>query len=163
MDRDGVPAGQSALFEAAWLHERYRFDAAARCWRVQAAAVAYFAGRSRLRVLDLGAGLGANTRYYTTALPYDQEWTLLEHDPTLAAQCPSALAVWAEEQGWQVRRTATHSLRIDRGDKHRCLAIRVVHGPVEHMDRAVSLDRVDLVTVSLTPDGADIRWVPYAG
>lgn len=146
VDIDGLPVGQSALFEAGWLHERYRFDAAARCQRIQAAAVAYFAGRSRLRVLDLGAGLGANTRYYATVLPGDQEWTLLEHDPTLAAQCPSALAVWAEERGWQARRTAAHNLRIDRGDT--CIEIRVVHGPVEHMDRAVSLDRVDVVTAN---------------
>ncbi|MDJ0891981.1 MAG: class I SAM-dependent methyltransferase, partial [Gammaproteobacteria bacterium] len=41
------------------------------------------APEGRLRVLDLGAGTGANLRYLAPRLGGEQEWLLVDHDSSL--------------------------------------------------------------------------------
>lgn len=70
-------------FSDAWLALREPFDAAARANALEASLALWARGRGPLRILDLGAGTGANLRHLAPRLPVGQSWTLVELDPAL--------------------------------------------------------------------------------
>ncbi|MCS6779812.1 MAG: class I SAM-dependent methyltransferase [Geminicoccaceae bacterium] len=73
-------------FSADWLALREPFDAAARAAATEASLALWAKGRGGpLRIVDLGAGTGANLRHLAPCLPVAQAWTLVEHDPALIA------------------------------------------------------------------------------
>ena len=72
-------------FSAEWLSLREPADAAARAPRVTRTIAEATAGRTPLRVADLGCGTGSNLRYLASRLPQPQEWRLVDHDAALLA------------------------------------------------------------------------------
>ncbi|MEF7616564.1 hypothetical protein V4F39_21800 [Aquincola sp. MAHUQ-54] len=94
----------AASFSAAWLQQREPFDTAA---RASAAGPLDEAASARalprpggvLRVIDLGAGTGANLRYLAPRLGGTQHWQVLDHDAALLAAWPGLLAGWARSLG----------------------------------------------------------------
>ncbi len=78
-------------FSAAWLALREPADAAARAPRVTEAIATALAGRTPLRVADLGCGTGSNVRYLASRLPQPQAWRLLDHDEALLAEARAIL------------------------------------------------------------------------
>ena len=72
-------------FSAEWLALREPADTAARAPQVTDAVATALAGRTPLRVADLGCGTGSNMRYLASRLPQPQVWRLLDHDAALLA------------------------------------------------------------------------------
>lgn len=75
-------------FSAAWLTLRRPHDAAARSAALArrfAAAITRRAAGGGPRLLDLGAGTGANADYLAPLLPAGQRWALADRDATLLA------------------------------------------------------------------------------
>lgn len=72
-----------SAYAAEWLALRAGADAAARARTLTARLAAHL--RGPLRVVDLGAGTGANLRYLAPRLPGPQHWHLLDHDQALLA------------------------------------------------------------------------------
>ena len=89
-------------FSADWLALREPCDAAARSPVLAERLRAWCHGRGPLRVLDLGAGTGANLRWTAPLLGGGQAWTLVELDPALIAAGEPLLA--AAEPAWRYRR-----------------------------------------------------------
>jgi hypothetical protein len=73
-------------FSADWLALRAGADARARDKVLAGSLRAYFAGRARVRVLDLGAGTGANMRATADMIAVAQDWVLVDDDVALLAQ-----------------------------------------------------------------------------
>jgi SAM-dependent methyltransferase len=73
-------------FEAGWLDLRAGADARARDMGVAARLGAYFAARKHVRVLDLGAGTGANLRATAPLIAAPQHWVLADNDAALLAR-----------------------------------------------------------------------------
>jgi len=147
MSRSPTPPQPS--FPIQWLHERYRFDAAARCRRLQTLVVEHFVGADHLRILDVGAGLGANTQYYANILPGDQAWTLVEQDTVLAAHCVPSLAAWAVASGWESAHSAA-GLTVHLPGKR--VEVRVRCASLLQVERMVAQERYDLVTANAVFD-----------
>jgi glycosyltransferase involved in cell wall biosynthesis len=78
--------GAAAGFSADWLALREPADRAARSADLAQRIARKVAGASPLRILDLGAGTGANMRYLAKFLPDRQRWLLVDHDPSLLAR-----------------------------------------------------------------------------
>jgi hypothetical protein len=79
-----------SVFTAEWLAMREPYDMRARNSRVFDAAVAAFAGRSSIKVVDLACGTGSTLRALAPRLPDRQEWKMFDNDRALlahAAQC----------------------------------------------------------------------------
>ena len=72
-------------FTADWLSLREPADATARHAGLCRQLRAFLDRRPRLRVVDLGAGTGANLRYLAPRLARPQHWVLVEQDPALLA------------------------------------------------------------------------------
>ena len=76
-------------FSADWLALREPADRAARSTRLTRAIADAFPREAELRILDLGAGTGANMRYLTKYLPDHQSWLLVDYDAALLASVPT--------------------------------------------------------------------------
>ncbi len=77
-------------FEADWLALRAGADARARDQALAARLGAHLEGRSAVRVLDLGAGTGANLRATAALIAAPQHWVLADHDAALLARAGAA-------------------------------------------------------------------------
>jgi len=73
-------------FCADWLALRAGADARARDRGLAARLAAHLAGKPALRVLDLGAGTGANMRATAPLIPAPQHWLLVDNDAALLAR-----------------------------------------------------------------------------
>ncbi len=73
-------------FSEQWLALREPADTRARDENLAARLAQVTRHRSRLRVLDLGCGTGANFRYLSRHLGGDQEWLLVDNDASLFEQ-----------------------------------------------------------------------------
>jgi SAM-dependent methyltransferase len=139
-------------FTLGWLRQRAPFDDAARdaaLARRFAAAVAR-AGASPLRLLDLGAGTGANARALAPIIGGDQEWLLIDDDAALLdAQAGEHLA-WARRSGWSVAR-ADDSVIVHAGASRWRFAARRLDlargtiAAIEHCDGVTMAALADLV------------------
>ncbi len=77
-------------FEADWLALRGDADARARDTGLAARLGAHLAGRGAVRVLDLGAGTGANLRATAALIEAPQHWVLADRDAALLARAEPA-------------------------------------------------------------------------
>ena len=91
-------------FTAEWLALREPADAAARSVRLLHAVAARFAPETNLTVLDVGAGTGSNARYLAERLHPQQQWLLVDHDPSLLIDASQRLRAWGEARGLVVSR-----------------------------------------------------------
>lgn len=132
-----------------WLRDRYGFDSIARCKHLEAVVLSHFHERRFIGILDVGAGLGANTRYYGGLLACDQEWILVEEDPSLARTCLSDLTRWAESNGWDYR-PLPEGLEIRGRDKR--IMIHLVETSICNVGGLVDLSSVDLATANAVFD-----------
>jgi SAM-dependent methyltransferase len=151
-------------FSADWLHLREPFDHAAR----HAAAgtlglpllgAALRAGQTAeapLSIIDLACGTGANLRETAPRLGGRQHWLLIDHDPTLLAALPGALAQWARDKAYRFHHRHD-TMGIEGPDFTAEVASR-------HIDLARSLDTVpfsqaQLITASALLDLASASWL----
>ncbi|HEY3918494.1 MAG TPA: class I SAM-dependent methyltransferase [Stellaceae bacterium] len=91
-------------FALDWLRLRERADLAARdpgLARRFAAALPQLSDRPR-RLVDLGAGSGANTRALLPRIAGDQYWFLIDRDRDLLAAQAEEFTLWARRQGYPI-------------------------------------------------------------
>ncbi|HQU51949.1 MAG TPA: hypothetical protein PK643_03005 [Saprospiraceae bacterium] len=74
-----------------WLQHRYEYDAEAR-WALPLLQWIEQYPRKIYRIVDLGAGLGSNLRFWSKRINGAQDWTLVEIDESLIAQG----SIWLE-------------------------------------------------------------------
>ncbi|MFZ5555998.1 MAG: class I SAM-dependent methyltransferase [Pseudomonadota bacterium] len=116
-------------FSARWLELREPFDAAARSGTAAGALAELPRRGERLRLVDLGAGTGANIRYLAPLLAGRQDWLAVDRDAELLAALPEQLRRWADDNGGRFRRrgeaievegdTFTASVALCRADLFR--------------------------------------------
>lgn len=89
-----MTAGSPERFDGDWLGLREPADHAARSEVLLAEAAAWMSGRSRYRIVDLGAGTGSNLRWMAPRLGAAQDWHLVDHDASLLerARCDAPAA-----------------------------------------------------------------------
>jgi hypothetical protein len=143
------PAAPERPIEADWLALREPADGRARDAAVPAlmplltAALTRRGGGRAPRVVDLGAGTGANLRWLAARLPRpdEQQWTLVDHDPSLLALGP----------------VSATPMRADVNDLARVLADV---GDVDLVTAAALLDLLDAGTIAAIVDAVVDAAVP---
>ena len=144
-------------FTPEWLALRESADAAARSERLLQAVAARFTLETNLTVLDIGAGTGANARYLAERLHPQQQWLLVDHDPSLLIDASQRLRTWGEARGLGVSRDEG-AWRVE-GEG---LAVTFATRLADLVDLAAAselfLDR-RLVTASALLDLVSARWL----
>ncbi|TCT07524.1 SAM-dependent methyltransferase [Aquabacter spiritensis] len=139
-------------FSADWLALREPADARARDPALARAALARVGPVDVLRVVDLGAGTGANLRAGSADLGPRQDWTLLDYDPALLAAARAGLRDWADES-----RDEDDGLALRSGDRH--LTVRFVAADLSGSLDEITRPRPHLVTASAFFDLASAGFV----
>ena len=86
---------------AQWLEHRISYDAKARNLNVETSCQEYLKRQKKLKIIDFGAGTGANCRYYFSKISQEQEWFLVEQNQELLEIALDRLIVWAQENGYE--------------------------------------------------------------
>lgn len=139
-------------FSAAWLALREPADARARNAGLAEALAARLATHHKVRVVDLGAGTGANLRAVAPLLGPDQSWTLVENDRRLVLAAYKELACWAE------RNDTVGSLARFYKDG-RQISVSFMHSDMWTSLESVAPEPVDLVTASALFDLASPEFI----
>ncbi len=101
-----VPSSAPPVAEPDWLDLREPADRRARSTELAQLLADELAAAPRpLRILDVGCGSGATTRWLAPLLPGPQEWVLLDRDPALLALAPERTADVRDGDGAPVART----------------------------------------------------------
>ena len=144
-------------FSAEWLALREPADAAARSERLLQTVAARFALETNLTVLDVGAGTGSNARYLAERLHPQQQWLLVDHDPSLLIEASQRLRAWGEARGLSVSRDEG-AWRVEGEGLAVTFAIRLADLADMSSSSELFLDR-RLVTASALLDLVSAPWL----
>lgn len=138
-------------YEPDWLEVRYPYDEAARHPGVEAAALAWLARHTPpYYLVDVGAGHGANFRYYLDRLPGPQDWTLVELDPALVVAARQRILALAQARGWTVTALGQDRLALEGGAEP--VQVRFVTGSLMTLAQRVDLAATQLVLANAVFD-----------
>lgn len=116
--------------------------------------------RGPLRIVDLAAGSGANFRVLAPLLGGDQDWLLVDHDPSLLAAQASAIGQWAALKGWRCETSAEGlSVHLAPRGVPVCWRLRM-----QQLDLQDSLEQIDCsafdgVTTTAFLDLVSAAWL----
>jgi hypothetical protein len=147
-------------FSADWLALREPLDSVSRAASLGATGFKLLASaqprKGHLRVIDLGAGTGANLRYLAPLLGGSQEWLLVERDPLLLAALRDQMRARAVSRGWQIIGTGERC--AIRGSMFECSVRSVALDLATQLDQ-LPLSENSLVSASALLDLVSERWL----
>jgi hypothetical protein len=145
-------------FALDWLRARAPYDRAARArgLGLRFAAAVRRAPPGVTRLIDLGAGSGANFRALAPLIGGDQAWRLVERDPALGAAQAGETRRWAAAAGYGFA-AAAEGFAVAAGGARWTLQW-------QRLDLAADLDRLDLaaadgVSTAAFLDLVSARWL----
>ena len=139
-------------FSTEWLALREPLDARSRAHDLVDALGDWRESARPIRVLDLGAGTGANLRYLAPRLRGTQDWLLTDNDPALLSALPRVMRAWVDAEGWEVAERphglSVRSCAFSAGIlSHRCdLAADLGRLPIGNRDLVTTSALLDLVS-----------------
>jgi len=86
-------------FSEQWLQLREPIDARARSSELLDALRPTLSANATIRIVDLGAGTGANLRFLAPLIGGRQQWLLIDDDPDLLAAQVPAITSWSDQIG----------------------------------------------------------------
>jgi len=147
-------------FSSDWLAQREPLDAAARDARLARDFAAAIAETPR-RIIDLGAGTGANLRVLAPLISGDQDWLLIDNDPALLTAQRREIARWAARRGWGLSEEAAGALELTVGSARWRVRSQL-------LDLQASLEQIDLqdcdgLTTTAFLDLVSLDWIDRLG
>jgi hypothetical protein len=100
--RGGAARRVSDHFALDWLRLRESADLAARSPTLARSFAAALSATRPLRLIDLAAGSGANTRALLPRIGGDQHWRLIDRDRDLLNAQAEEFTLWARRQGYPI-------------------------------------------------------------
>jgi hypothetical protein len=143
-------------FSTHWLALRESVDASSRAAGLAGLLCDEFGGHSRVEIIDLGAGTGANLRYAAPLLAGAQDWLLVERDPLLLAAMAQQLQAWSHSM--QSHCTVSGARIAVRADRFECQVQSLALDLALHLD-SLPLRRGVLLTASALLDLVSEAWL----
>lgn len=143
-------------FSSDWLAQREPLDAAARDAGLAHDFAAAIADTPR-RIIDLGAGTGANLRVLAPLIGGNQDWLLIDNDPALLIAQRHEIARWAAQHGWGVSEDATGALELIVGPAR--WRVRSQQLDLQRSLEQVALQHCDGLTTTAFLDLVSLDWI----
>ncbi|MBR8838400.1 MAG: hypothetical protein DSM106950_31455 [Stigonema ocellatum SAG 48.90 = DSM 106950] len=134
---------------AKWLELRIPYDAKGRNSIVEASCQEYLKQRKQLKIVDLGAGTGANCRYYLSKISQNQEWFLVEQNQELLEIAFDRLMVWAEENRYDSQ--LQNSILVLNNQVYKITIHRII-GSILDLENLIDLNTFDLAVANAVFD-----------
>ncbi|MBW4632074.1 MAG: class I SAM-dependent methyltransferase [Iphinoe sp. HA4291-MV1] len=134
---------------AEWLELRIPYDTTARNSIVEASCQQYLKKRKRVKIIDLGAGTGANCRYYLSKISQEQEWFLVEQNQELLEIAFDRLIVWAQENRYESQ--LQNSRLVLKNQVYQITIHRIV-GSILDLENLIDLNTLDLAVANAVFD-----------
>lgn len=128
-----------------WLDHRYACDADARNANIEKKFLEFFSEANTLNIVDAGAGIGSNFKYFFEKLPNHQEWTLLDCENNLLQSCREKLIEFAQKNNYRLE-DGNGLLHMSNGRKK--ANIRFAHGGLEEIEQHTDLKKTDVITAN---------------
>ena len=143
-------------FSANWLAQREPLDTAARDAGLAHGFAAAIADTPR-RIIDLGAGTGANLRILAPLIGGDQAWLLIDNDPALLIAQRREIAQWAAHHGWGFSEDGTGAAEITVGPARWQVRSQLLdlHASLEQL----ALQDCDGLTTTAFLDLVSVDWI----
>lgn len=132
-----------------WLAYRYACDVQARNPEIEHKFLEFFDHMHHLHITDVGAGTGANFRYYFNKIKQDQDWTFIEKDPHLIHGCHVCLEKFAHNHQYHLQQEGEMFLIRNEEKKAR---IRIIQGSLDNIEQLTDLEKADVVTANAVFD-----------
>lgn len=132
-----------------WLSYRFACDAEARNQGIERKFLEFFAHMHQLHLVDVGAGTGANFRYYFDRIKQNQEWTFIEQDPHLIRTSHICLEKFAIDHDYDFQQN-DNTVTIATGEKK--AHIKIIQGSLDHLEELTNLQKTDVVTANAVFD-----------
>jgi hypothetical protein len=143
-------------FSPDWLAQREPLDAAARDAGLAHEFAAAIADTPR-RIIDLGAGTGANLRLLAPLIGGDQDWLLIDNDPALLIAQRREIARWAAQHGWSLSEEATGATEITVGTAR--WRVRSKQLDLQASLEQLALQDCDGLTTTAFLDLVSVDWI----
>ena len=143
-------------FSSDWLAQREPLDAAARDAGLAHDCAAAIADTPR-RIIDMGAGTGANLRVLAPLIGGNQDWLLIDNDQALLIAQRREIAHWAAQHGWGVSEEATGALELTVGPAR--WRVRSQQLDLQGSLEQVALQDCDGVTTTAFLDLVSLDWI----
>lgn len=147
-----------AGFSADWLALREPADRRARATVLGRHVFAQIAGDGPTRIVDLGAGTGANCRWLMAYGTGEQHWRLVDHDAALLAAVPARMTAWTAEPGAPGRSVEVGDASLVLRDPAHVCRLDLIQGALVPFDAAVVADG-QLVTAAALLDLVSEKWL----
>lgn len=135
---------------ALWLSYRAACDTAARNKSIERKFLEFFDHKPTLDIVDVGAGTGANFRYYFNRIKQNQHWTFIEKDARLTEETNACMAQFAQQQGYKLEQKNSNLIHISADTKQ--ASIKIIQGSLHDIEHLVSLPDADVVTANAVFD-----------
>jgi len=132
-----------------WLATRYAFDEKARNKQIEQQFLHFLTRNKTVRLIDVGAGSGANCRYWIDKIPGNQQWILIEENPDFSKKSLSALQQFAQARGYACS-LQKESLHIQTPTQ--TIHIKTIQGSLLEIDQLASLSDTDAVVANAVYD-----------
>src|SRR5206468_12796101 len=145
---------------ASWLALREAADSAARSVALTDRMARELEARAPLRIVDLGAGAGANVRYLAPRLPGPQRWLLVDRDPELLEEARRRAPPTCVVETQDLNLGPTESLDVCTG-RHLVTASALLDLVSEHWIQQLAVrcrDAGATALLALTYDGGSECW-----
>lgn len=147
-------------FTAEWLNLREPVDVVSRDQHLVETLRGRLASDKTLRILDLGAGTGANLRYLAPRLGGEQHWRLLDNDAALLSLVPLKLQAWTREQHLTMD---IHKREMFIGGENFDCHVQWQEIDMFTNLRDIEFDGTDLVSASALLDLVSCQWLSELG
>jgi SAM-dependent methyltransferase len=116
---------------------------------VEASCQKHLEKHKRLRIVDLGAGTGANCRYNLRKIAQDQEWFLVEQNQELLEIAFDRLISWALDNGYESK---LQNSRLDlKNQDHKIIIYKTV-GSILELENLLDIETLDLAVANAVFD-----------
>jgi len=134
---------------AQWLELRIPYDTIARNPVIEAICQQYLKHYKCLRIVDLGAGTGANCRYYLSKFSQEQEWFLVEQNQELLEIAFTNLASWAVQNGYEAK---SQHLKLNLESQVHKITIQGIVGSILDLEKLIDLKNFNLAVANAVFD-----------